>query len=133
MGNNGLTMITGYFLASGPRFSPTAVEASTHVKFTRKNEPGETANTGRYRGKPLPYGSGDIVDDQSGMALLDARSPLVAQAAAVIDECRAHGATSLQMHLDVQYSGQCNLEMRPRLLLALAGMQVEFTISCFET
>ncbi len=43
------------------------------------------------------------------------------------------GADSITLYIHVGYLGQCNLEMTPELLRALAALDVCVAISCYET
>ncbi len=58
--------IEGYCRLWGDQFSPMAVEEETKIHFDRKNEPGETGKTGRYKGVPIPFGSGEIDFSETG-------------------------------------------------------------------
>ena len=44
----------------GERFFPSRLRISGKVKIVRPNDPGDIGTTGRYRGKPIPYGSCDV-------------------------------------------------------------------------
>ena len=45
----------------------------------------------------------------------------------------ALGADSITLYIHVGYTGQCNLEMTPVLLRALAVLDVCVAISCYDT
>lgn len=124
-------VLAGFF-ASGPQFSPGVVERRTGVRFSRKNECGEMGMTGRYRGQPIPYGSGDFQGPEAG---LDPQVPdehFFESVEALARECSAAGATSMRLHLDVEYVDQCNLEWSSAFVSALGRARVAVTISCYE-
>ena len=116
----------------GESFSPSAAEKRTGIVFDVKNEPGEIARTGRYRNRPSPYGSAIIKfeDDRSSC------DPLSAQSLNIliknIQTFREAGATTIVLHCDVAYLDQCNLEMSPGFLAAIARLEIPFTISCSQ-
>ena len=44
----------------GKRFFPSRLRVSGHVQITGANDPGDIGETGRYRGKPTPYGACEV-------------------------------------------------------------------------
>jgi len=44
----------------GKKFIPSRLKVSGKVRIVRANDPGDIGTTGRYRGKPTPYGSCDL-------------------------------------------------------------------------
>ncbi len=122
---------TYVFLAQGDAFSPTAAARATGVAFTRSNEPGDLGTKGNYLGQPRPYGSAEL----EGPAEADLEVPHAATFAAVeclAPACVAAGADSLRLHIDVAYVDQCNLELGPAFVEALARLGIAITLTCFE-
>jgi hypothetical protein len=116
----------------GANFSPTALEKDTGIVFQRKNEPGQIADSGRYRNQPLPYGSATLVlreGRETGeiVALQD-----VDFVAKHLAHFRKAGATKIVIDIVVAYGGQCNLEMNPEFLSAVASLGIPLTLSCYE-
>ena len=116
----------------GERFSPKAVESKTGIAFQKKNEPGDIADSGRYRDQPRPYGSATLVVREGGE-----RGDLISFEAIKylgknLHEFKRAGATDISLDIVVAYGGQCNLEMSAALLNSLASLQIPLTISCYE-
>ena len=116
----------------GETFSPRAVERRTGIVFDAKDEPGEIARSGRYRDQPNPFGGATIKfeDDRSSCDPVSMQSLMFL--AENIPVFREAGATTIVIHCDVDYRDQCNLEMSPEFLAAVASLGVPFTISCYE-
>lgn len=116
--------------AAGDAFSPAAAEVRCGLRFTEKGERGETAATGRYRGRPLPYGWAELrsPDDTGG----GPGAPFVRAASALAVASAESGATECALHIDVAFREQCNFEMSRESIAALAEIGVPVTISCFQ-
>ena len=127
-----MTKLSLAFRAMGAQFSPGQVEQGSGALFSEKNEPGDIARTGRYRGQPLPYGSAEIRDADTPMTLSAGQSPFIDAVARVAAACRSAGATSLVVHADVAYYGQCNFELSENCIARLAALGVALTFTCFE-
>lgn len=116
----------------GEAFSPSAVEKRTGIVFDTKNERDEIGRSGRYRNQPTPYGSATIKFEDD----LSSCDPLSSQSLNVLAEnipvFRDAGATTIVIHCDVAYRHQCNLEMSPGFLAAIASLGVPFTLSCYQ-
>ena len=121
--------IVANLVAAGDRFSPEAFEKEFGIAFTRKNEPGSIASTGRYRGRAMPYGSGTLVDDWTGCDERSLLGSLVLRAD-VVAACRRLGADSLTIHLDVEYDEQCNFDFSEEVIGAIHSLGVPLTVSC---
>lgn len=115
--------------ASGEAFSPAGAEARCGLRFTGKGERGETTPTGRYRGRPLPYGWAELRsgDDTGGPG-----APFVRAASALAAASAASGATECVLHIDVAFREQCNFEISRESLAVLAELGLPVTISCFQ-
>jgi hypothetical protein len=119
-----------YCLLQGDGFSPSLAEARTGLVLLDKNEPGEVAPSGRYAGKPLPYGSAMLVllddDLEPGASAL---APLQALKQR-LPEFRAAGATELSLYLVVAYERQCDFGFSPEELSALSALGLPLGVSC---
>lgn len=121
---------SGVFRASGPEFSPRSVERQTGILFSQQNEPGDIGTTGRYRGQPRPYGSCTLPGPNSGLDLQAPDAGFFEAVERLAGACRAAGATTVVIHLDIAYTEQCNFEMSEEFLSAAARAGVALTISC---
>jgi hypothetical protein len=119
-----------YCLLQGDDFSPSLAEARTGLVLLDKNEPGEVAPSGRYAGKPLPYGSAMLVllddDLEPGASTLEPLRALKER----LPELRAAGATGLSLYLVVAYERQCHFELSPEELEALSSLGLPLGVSC---
>jgi hypothetical protein len=116
----------------GETFSPKEVEREVEIAFERKNEPGDIASSGRYRDKPLPYGSATLVVREGGERGVLIPFESIRFLGKNLDRFKKAGATDIVLDVVVAYGGQCNLEMSAKLLNALASLHIPLTISCYE-
>ena len=118
----------------GPSFSPRTVEDSTELFFLEKNEPGEIGQIGRFRNKPIPYGSSTLSPPFQATTenpyygvewlidiILAKRQFLVIA-----------GAIDIILRLNVYHDGQCNLEFDQGILKKIGDGNIVLTISCYE-
>jgi hypothetical protein len=113
-------------LVQGARFSPATAERISGVGLSDKNEPGAIGNVGRYKDKPIPYGS----------ATLESHPPvdldtLLDTLSRCIQAFRDAGAEDITLHCDFFYRGQCNLELSLAQITCLSKLQIPITISCY--
>ena len=121
-------------LLQGEDFSPSTVEKQTSLVFHKKNEPSEKGSIGRYRNRPIPYGSAELKFEADSITpdMLSPKSHSLTVLRKNIKLFRDAGATMIVLHFDVAYEGQCNIEISPDLLSKLAELGIPVTISCFE-
>jgi len=136
--------IRTFLTAQGAGFSPAKVRAELGVDLgSGAHEPGALATKGRYRGRPFPYGSlvldVDLTVEESGGAEGGSEADLLSpnlvgrfRRSELIPALRRHGATEVQLWVNVAYREQCNLELSPLLLAELANLGVHVLVSCFE-
>jgi hypothetical protein len=121
-----------YCLLQGESFSPSLAEARTGLCWANQNEPGALATSGRYQGKPLPYGSAMLVllddDLQPDASPLEPLRTLKEK----LPELRAAGATEATLYLVVAYETQCDFEFTPEELGALASVGLTLGVSCYR-
>jgi len=116
-----------YFNISGEKFSPRAAEKLSGINFTEKNEPGDIANFGRYKGEMRPFGSASIVIRGGNVDVL---MKLLEIIEGKIQEFKSQGADYLVIHLAINYKTQCNLEFSPAEIKKISDLGIPFTISC---
>ena len=121
------------FRAYGSEFSPESVERSTGISFSKKKERGSTGILGRYRGQPVPYGSAELSGPETGLDLMVPDAPFFAAVEKLVPACLSAGATSMSLHLNVAFADQCNIELSPEFIAALARLGIILTMSCFES
>src|SRR6516162_7197476 len=108
-------------MLSGDRFSPSNLEAVTAFRLRAKIEPQQIGASGKYRGAPVPFGSGIIdferTDPTSDVLTVDPR--IVDLLTKKKDTLYALGVSEISVQFNIEYSGQCNLEVTPASLLTL--------------
>ena len=116
----------------GDEFSPAEAERVTGLRFAEKQEPGDLGLSGRFKGKPTPYGFATLQppdetwnEDKKLTWLLDAALPHV-------ETLKRLGADWNRVHIDYAYTAQCNLAFEPELIAKLARLGLPFTISCYR-
>ena len=124
--------IEGYCRLWEENFSPKKATGKTGIHFDRQNEPGETGQTGRYKGTPVPYGNAEIdfADVGSSADLLSPDAPILDMLEKHLSSFRTVGVTEAVLNVTVFYKNQCNLEQSHEFLKRLAGLGVALTISC---
>jgi hypothetical protein len=128
--------VTARLMVWGESFSPSSVERIAGTTFSSKNEPGEVGAKGRYAGLPRPYGSAELlmpavpVDSAGGTREL-LYITWLKQVRNLVQRCKDAGASSVELHVDVSYDGQCNLTFEVGELAALAELEIPLTITCY--
>jgi hypothetical protein len=114
----------------GESYSPALVEKDTIIKFSYKNEKGDIGKRGKYKEKPLPYGSSSIKPPSN---LIDENEKLLW----LIDILKKHkekilkcGATDMTFHIAINYQFQCNFDFKPIFLKEIGELNIPFTITC---
>ena len=115
----------------GEQFSPKKAEAVTGLALSRKNEPGDIGDTGRYRGQPIPYGAASLETPET-IGVSRRLTWLLECVAPHVETLRRLGAELVRLHVEVRYQGQCNLEFSPGEVAGIAALRVAFTISCWD-
>ena len=118
-------------LLRGEAFSPKEAEAITGLMLTDKLECGEIASRGSYRGKPVPYGTaqlevpGEVPYDQRLMWIVNILELHLKQ----LYSC---GAEETRIYAGYFYKDQCNFSFSKKELLALAELDIDFDVSCYD-
>jgi hypothetical protein len=115
----------------GRHFSPAKLGQMTGHPVENSNEPESIGNTGKYRGKPIPYGAGEWrFSTGKDMPYGPVFETAVQMLERYIHEMRQCGAEEIVLHFQVYYASQCNLEFSPSELNRISSLCVPFTISC---
>lgn len=125
-----MTSVKPRIMATGARFTPRALKVSGFITDDL-NDPGEIGTVGRYRGQPLPRGNVTYLLSKSPVDW-HAVDALALKIPALVRDLKSVNAEEITLHLDVIHDGQCNFDLSPTLLSAVAGADVVFTISCWS-
>lgn len=132
--------------ASGATFSPAKAGVALGMDLASTgNEPGAIGTTGKYKGRPMPWGQTSIrvalppvgsidergSDENGSSADLMPANLDILRRPELVATLRRFGATDIVLWVIVEYRDQCNMEMSPALLAALAGLGVPVAISCY--
>ena len=116
----------------GDNFSPKKVENDTDMLFSNKNEKGEIAKQGRYKGKPLPYGSADIIPPNTLQGEKQKLLYIIDKYNKSKNKIKEFDDIDIVFHIDVDYQNQCNLAFDVDILEKIANLKIPVTISCWE-
>jgi len=113
---------------AGQCFSPADAERALGVTFELANEPGARGRSGRI----LDDGAAWLrIGPPEGAPTLSAAT--ASEAVARLDALRTLGASDPTIHVDVEYDGQCNLELEPDVLGILASSGATLALSVYPT
>jgi hypothetical protein len=114
----------------GTAFSPSAAEEQTGLRLTRKTEPGEIANSGRYKDQSVPYGAATLeTDDQSSWA--EKWNSLLGTLTENLETMRACGADDIVLDCASFNDAQCNFELSIAEIQQLSVLGIALTFSCY--
>jgi hypothetical protein len=117
-------------LFQGAQFSPRKVNLPDGVQFDKVNEPGDLGTTGRYKGKPTPFGSASLrFPSDQGTQLRE----VLLTIERIVASARLAGAAEIELYLGVDYVSQCNFELCPEDLEILGRLKIPLLISCAES
>ena len=132
-----IKIIAAYLKFDGENYSPQSIENKVGKIFSKKNKVGELGTRGKYRDKPLPYGSGTIyfsheeLDNITDEDLLSTSSDTFIQVKENIQLLKMNSDFS-KFHLQIAYDNQCNMDFSPSLLKAISNLEIDLTISCYR-
>ena len=129
--------VSAYLQAYGAQFSPKKATAKFGYELKEGIEPGVSARNPNQSVKgsaslPFEWDSASEVGFERGFAdLLPSNLPIFRdeRLLAGLREC---GADEFILFVGVNYREQCNMELSPSLLGALAELGVVLAISCYE-
>ena len=115
---------------SGKQFSPKKAEDKIGIRFLQKYEPGYIIETGRRKGKLIPYGCAsleapDAIEDDDKILWL-ART--LKGKMKILEEC---GMEDAHFYIGYFYADQCNCTLTKEELKALADVGIDFWFSCY--
>jgi len=115
----------------GNNFSPKSVEDATGINFDRKVEVGDIGDTGKYKGKPIPYGSASldapkyIKDDDKILWLANLLK-------GKIERMYDFGLEQAHFYIGYFYEDQCNCTLTREELKAISDLEIDFWFSCYD-
>ena len=110
------------FTAYGERFAPSKVLA----RFSDAHDPGAIAKTGRYRGKPTPYGSASFDAPEEEPQKIEYLHRLVVP---LLPALRDAGANDFWLRI-TYHSDSGALGFSKREIVMLAEMECDVPIDC---
>lgn len=126
---NEMIKINATLLICGDNFSPSMMEKNSEIIFSKKNEPCSVGDIGRYKDKPIPYGSAEIISEQ-----IEVEENEISFLNKVLQCIRYLKSSNVEiiLHYDIAYSNQCNIEFKSEILKKIADFNIPFTITCYE-
>jgi hypothetical protein len=115
------------FRIQGDEFRPSQVPFA----FTEQHDPGVIGRYGRYRDRPIPYGSASY-DVPPSIPRKDYIKHLVQTIEPVLPAIHEAGATDWYVCIGRFYHGQCNEEYSLEELQLIARLGCGFTYSAYE-
>jgi len=116
---------------SGEGFSPNKAEKVTGLIFSNKNEVGDIGVRGRYKGKPIPYGSGTLKVPQE-ISVNERILWLTSKLSGKVNELIVLGADEPHIYIGYFYKDQCNLTLTKNEISAIEALNLEFCFSCYD-
>lgn len=115
------------FQIYGEEFHPSRVP----FQFTKQHDPGIIGRRGRYRGRPVLYGSASY-EVPSSIPNIDRIRHVVETFEPLLGDIRAAGAT--EWHIDIcrYFNAQCNEAYSLDDLLLIARLQCGFWYSAYS-
>jgi hypothetical protein len=116
---------------SGDKFSPNKAEEVTGLVLSNKIEFGDIGLRGKYKGKPVPYGSGTLKASQE-INMHDRILWLTNALSDKVDALIKLGSDEPHIYIGYYYKDQCNLTLTKREIAAIAELDLEFCFSCYD-
>ena len=115
----------------GDQFSPTIFASISHVLLKNAHDPGEIGKEGRFKGKPIPYGSASIAVSEIAEEDWARFDDLIS----VLETCGSAlwqaGADDVTLRCSLFHDGQCNFEFSRKQLARIAALKVDLAISSY--
>jgi hypothetical protein len=115
----------------GNKFSPHKAEEVTGLALSNKIEFGDIALSGKYKGKPVPYGSRTLKVPQE-INMHERILWLTNALSDKVNTLRKLGADEPHIYIGYFYKEQCNLTLTKREIAAIAKLDLEFCFSCYD-
>ena len=111
----------------GEKFHPSQVS----FQFTTQHDPGVIGTRGKYRGRPVPYGSASYVVPKS-IPRSEGIKHLVMIVEPILNAIEVAGATEWNVHIVRRYADQCNEEFSREELALITRLRCGFTYAAYE-
>ena len=118
-------------LFQGESFSPKLAEDKLNIVFSEKLEVNEIATRGRYKDKPLPYGS-SVIEPPDNVFWNDRISWLCDFLTDKIEIIKSCGATSIELSVAYYYVDQCNCYLTKEEISKIFRLQIPLSFSVYE-
>jgi hypothetical protein len=118
----------------GKDFSPSFMERTTNLNLVEKNEPGEIGTSGKYKGRPRPYGSAVLRLNSPTKEYGPQVDSLLSRVESVAAEICESGVEEKTMWIVVtaEHGEQRNLEFSPKLMGRLSALGISLAISNYS-
>jgi len=118
----------------GATFDPEYLPNVTEWMLASSNRPGDLGSVGRYRAKPLPYGSATLTPIKSSVMEFDETEvcQFLAGIARNLETIRNAGGEDIHLDIAVTYRDQCNFEIGPTALGLLGKLGLTVSVSCLS-
>ena len=118
-------------LLRGEKFSPKEVEEITGLRLRDKLEVGEISPRGRYRGKPIPFGTAQL-EVPTEIPYDDRLMWIIKSLELNLQQLYDCGAEETRIYAGYFYKDQCNFGFSKDELSAIAKLGIDFDISCYD-
>lgn len=119
----------------GEKFSPGKLEKKIKYIFNDKIEAGDIGSKGRYKDKPIPFGSVEVYPPED---LLYEHE--IAQLEWIIEfleknksQISKNNIDDIRIMVSIFYETQCNMSFDSELLKRIGDLKMDLNISCFNT
>ena len=117
---------------AGDKFSPGVFSKISSVNLARHNEPGDIGTKGRYKGKPMPYGSASIEVSDKAEEDWSRFDDLLTMLESCFDALREAGAEDISLNVSLFHDGQCNFGFSKEEFARIAALKVDMAVSCYS-
>jgi hypothetical protein len=113
----------------GENFYPSKISSIIDVHFENEISPGDIGRIGRYKGKPIPYGSASI---NAPNGIINPIRWILHNIKDKIQIIRNYGGDDIQLNVAYYYNAQCNCELGLDEIALLSEMKIPFVFSVYE-
>ena len=118
-------------LLQGKEFSPLEAEKRTGLTLKKKSECGDIGKKGKYKNKPLPYGSA-LLETPSNIPTDDKFSWLIEALKVNLETLYKCGADESKIYAGYFYKNQCNFMFTKQELKEIAALNIDLWVSCYD-
>ena len=115
----------------GKDFSPKKAEDATDIVFNQKIEVGDLGDTGKFKGKPTPYGSASL-EAPIGTDDVDKIMKIYNILKGRIERMYEFGLEKAHFHIGYFYKDQCNCSLSKQEIKAISDLGIDFLFSCYD-